>query len=160
MKVNIISCIGYVKHKILFYIICFVTINWFNLVCRSAPVERKVNVTQAVDLNRIGMSSEWSGNSVQATTAAHNETKSWVRSKVRIKPLQRATLCHLDLNRLNQQVVSTWWSTVCMRDIEIEKNWVATGGPHDAEQLAAEQQNNELMLIMWLIDVHTHIHTE
>lgn len=55
------------------------------LVCPSAPVEQTFEVTPAVSLNRIGMSSEWSGHSKPAATASHNETKPWTRSKVRTK---------------------------------------------------------------------------
>ncbi|KAM4610256.1 tyrosine-protein phosphatase non-receptor type 22 isoform 2-T2 [Polymixia lowei] len=51
-------------------------ITLMTLACRSAPAEQ---VTPAADLNRIGMSSEWSGNSQNA--ASQDEPKPWVRSK-------------------------------------------------------------------------------
>lgn len=62
--------------------------NWINFDVLSAPVEQNINVSQEVNQNRIGKSSEWSGNSTPATTEVRNETKSWARSKVRIIPLQ------------------------------------------------------------------------
>lgn len=53
----------------------------------SAPVEQKLEVPSAVNLSRIGMSSEWCGNTKPAATASQNEVKPWLRSKVRIKSL-------------------------------------------------------------------------
>ncbi|XP_020501661.3 tyrosine-protein phosphatase non-receptor type 22 isoform X2 [Labrus bergylta] len=51
----------------------------FELAIDQAPVEQRLEIKP--NLNRIGMSSEWSGNSKQATTAHQSETKSWMRSK-------------------------------------------------------------------------------
>lgn len=48
-------------------------------------MEQKSEVRPAANLNRIGMSSEWSGNSKPAAAASQDEVKPWVRSKVRIK---------------------------------------------------------------------------
>uniref|UniRef100_UPI0037E77000 tyrosine-protein phosphatase non-receptor type 22 isoform X2 n=1 Tax=Semicossyphus pulcher TaxID=241346 RepID=UPI0037E77000 len=53
----------------------------FELAVDQAPVEQKLEVHPAVNLNKIGSSSEWSGDSKQATAASHDETKTWVRSK-------------------------------------------------------------------------------
>ncbi|CAJ1084539.1 tyrosine-protein phosphatase non-receptor type 22 isoform X1 [Xyrichtys novacula] len=53
----------------------------FLLATDEAPVEQKLQVKPAVDLSRIGVSSEWSGNSTQTTLALQNETKPWLRSK-------------------------------------------------------------------------------
>ncbi|XP_062283246.1 tyrosine-protein phosphatase non-receptor type 22 isoform X2 [Scomber scombrus] len=53
----------------------------FELAINEASVEQKFAVTQEVHLNRIGMSSEWSGNSMPASSADENETKPWLRSK-------------------------------------------------------------------------------
>ncbi|XP_018537687.1 tyrosine-protein phosphatase non-receptor type 22 isoform X1 [Lates calcarifer] len=53
----------------------------FELAIDQAPVEQNLEVRPAVNLNRIGMSSEWSGNSKPAANASDNETKPWVRSK-------------------------------------------------------------------------------
>lgn len=79
------SCV-YNKHKTSCQIFCFVITVWINLYFHSAPVEQNESVTPAVNLNRVGTSSEWSGNSLQETSEARDETKSWARSKVRIKP--------------------------------------------------------------------------
>ena len=57
------------------------------LVCHSAPVEQKFEVMPVVNVNRIGMSSEWSGDSKPAASTSQNEMKPWLRSKVRIKCL-------------------------------------------------------------------------
>ncbi|TKS76658.1 Tyrosine-protein phosphatase non-receptor type 12 [Collichthys lucidus] len=61
----------------------------FELAVDQAPVEQKLEVTPAVCLNRIGTSSEWSGDSKPAAAAAasHSETKVWVRSKPVCAPL-------------------------------------------------------------------------
>ncbi|KAM3872110.1 tyrosine-protein phosphatase non-receptor type 22 [Diretmus argenteus] len=53
----------------------------FELAIDQAPVEQKLEVTPAVNLSRIGVSSEWSGNSIQANGATQNEIKPWRRSK-------------------------------------------------------------------------------
>ncbi|KAM6982481.1 tyrosine-protein phosphatase non-receptor type 22 [Tautogolabrus adspersus] len=53
----------------------------FELAIDQAPAEQRLEIKPKVYQNRIGMSSEWSGNSKQATTADQNETKSWTRSK-------------------------------------------------------------------------------
>lgn len=59
----------------------------------SAPVEQKLEVipavAPAVNLNVIGMSSEWFGNSNLGATTFQNERKSFERSKVRKNPLDR-----------------------------------------------------------------------
>ncbi|XP_034550761.1 tyrosine-protein phosphatase non-receptor type 22 isoform X2 [Notolabrus celidotus] len=52
----------------------------FELAIDQAPVEQKLEV-KPVKPNRIGVSSEWSGDSKQATAASQNETKPWARSK-------------------------------------------------------------------------------
>ncbi|XP_008291530.1 tyrosine-protein phosphatase non-receptor type 22 isoform X2 [Stegastes partitus] len=51
----------------------------FELAVDQAPVEQKSAVTAAVNLSRIGLSSEWSGDSKPATS--EDETKPFVRSK-------------------------------------------------------------------------------
>lgn len=48
-------------------------------------MEQKPEISPAANLNRIGMSSEWSGDSKPAATASQDEVKPWVRSKVRVK---------------------------------------------------------------------------
>ncbi|XP_071377927.1 uncharacterized protein, partial [Centroberyx affinis] len=53
----------------------------YELAIGQAPVEQALEVTPAVNLNRIGTSSEWSGNPLQAGVAAQNEMKPWTRSK-------------------------------------------------------------------------------
>lgn len=85
-KYYILNALYQTQDIVLYVLFKCVIINLINLDCHSAPVEQNLNVTQAVNLQRIGMSSEWFGNSIQATTDAHNETKSWARSKVRILP--------------------------------------------------------------------------
>lgn len=59
----------------------------------SAPVEQKLEVipavAPAVNLNVIGMSSEWFGNSNLGATTFQNERKSFERSKVRKNSLDR-----------------------------------------------------------------------
>lgn len=58
----------------------------------SAPVEQKLEVipgvAPAVNLNVIGMSSEWFGNSNHGATTFQNERKSFERSKVRKNSLE------------------------------------------------------------------------
>ncbi|XP_053173301.1 tyrosine-protein phosphatase non-receptor type 22 [Scomber japonicus] len=53
----------------------------FQLAIDEASVEQKFEATQEVHLNRIGMSSEWSGNSKPVSSAYENEMKPWLRSK-------------------------------------------------------------------------------
>lgn len=53
----------------------------FELAIDLAPVEQKPEISPAANLNRIGMSSEWSGDSKPAATASQDEVKPWVRSK-------------------------------------------------------------------------------
>ncbi|XP_041802351.1 tyrosine-protein phosphatase non-receptor type 22 [Chelmon rostratus] len=53
----------------------------FELAIDQAPVEKKLEVTPAVNLNRIGTSSEWSGSSKPAAAASQSETKPWARSR-------------------------------------------------------------------------------
>ncbi|XP_073326192.1 tyrosine-protein phosphatase non-receptor type 22 [Pagrus major] len=68
----------------------------FELAIDQAPVEQKSEVKPAANLNRIGMSSEWSGNSKPAATASQEEVKPWVRSKsLRAKMI--FTVAHPDL---------------------------------------------------------------
>ncbi|XP_038578106.1 tyrosine-protein phosphatase non-receptor type 22 isoform X1 [Micropterus salmoides] len=70
----------------------------FELALDQAPVEQKLEVTTAVNLNRIGMSSEWCGNSKPAATASLNETTPWVRSKsLRAKMTFTVPVTHPDL---------------------------------------------------------------
>ncbi|XP_074536748.1 tyrosine-protein phosphatase non-receptor type 22 isoform X2 [Halichoeres trimaculatus] len=67
----------------------------FVLATDQAPVEPKLEVRPAVNLNRIGVSSEWSGNFDQATAACQSETKPWARSKsLREKSTSSAPLTH------------------------------------------------------------------
>ncbi|KAM7405186.1 hypothetical protein PAMP_012467 [Pampus punctatissimus] len=54
----------------------------FELAIDQAPVEQKVKVTSAVNLNRIGTSSERSGNSEPAAAASQNEMSPWLRIPV------------------------------------------------------------------------------
>ncbi|KAM9351034.1 tyrosine-protein phosphatase non-receptor type 22 [Symphorus nematophorus] len=53
----------------------------FELAVDQAPVEQKLEVMPAASLNRVGLSSEWSGDSRPAASASHNEMKPWTRSK-------------------------------------------------------------------------------
>ncbi|XP_078144603.1 tyrosine-protein phosphatase non-receptor type 22 isoform X2 [Centroberyx gerrardi] len=53
----------------------------FELAIDQAPVEQTLEVTPAVNLNRIGTSSEWSGNPLQAGVTTQSEMKPWTRSK-------------------------------------------------------------------------------
>ncbi|KAE8292791.1 Tyrosine-protein phosphatase non-receptor type 12 [Larimichthys crocea] len=70
----------------------------FELAVDQAPVEQKLEVTPALDLNRIGTSSEWSGDSKPAAAASHSETKAWVRSKsLKAKMTFTAPVAHPDL---------------------------------------------------------------
>ncbi|XP_044068650.1 tyrosine-protein phosphatase non-receptor type 22 isoform X2 [Siniperca chuatsi] len=70
----------------------------FELALDQAPVEQKLEVTPAVNLNRIGMSSEWSGNSKPAATGSQNETKPWARSKsLKAKMIFTVPVTHPDL---------------------------------------------------------------
>ncbi|XP_054464701.1 tyrosine-protein phosphatase non-receptor type 22 [Anoplopoma fimbria] len=70
----------------------------FEWALDQAPVKLKSDVTPAVKLNRIGMSSEWSGDSRPATTASQIETNPWVRSKsLRVKMTVTVPVTHPDL---------------------------------------------------------------
>ncbi|KAM4563112.1 tyrosine-protein phosphatase non-receptor type 22 [Odontesthes bonariensis] len=53
----------------------------FELATDPAPVELQVGLMPAANLDVIGMSSEWSGNSAPAAAASQNERTSHVRSK-------------------------------------------------------------------------------
>ncbi|XP_042264107.1 tyrosine-protein phosphatase non-receptor type 22 isoform X1 [Thunnus maccoyii] len=53
----------------------------FELATDQAPVEQKFEVMPVVNVNRIGMSSEWSGDSKPAASTSQNEMKPWLRSK-------------------------------------------------------------------------------
>lgn len=53
------------------------------LTCFIAPVQQGFEVKPAVNLNKIGTSSEWSGNLLPTTT--QTETNTPTRSKVSIK---------------------------------------------------------------------------
>ncbi|XP_040009030.1 tyrosine-protein phosphatase non-receptor type 22 [Xiphias gladius] len=69
----------------------------FELDIDQAPTKQNLEVTSAAKLNRIGMSSEWSGNSEPAAGASQNETKPWVRSKsLKAKMTFTVPLTHLD----------------------------------------------------------------
>ncbi|XP_051282249.1 tyrosine-protein phosphatase non-receptor type 22 isoform X2 [Dicentrarchus labrax] len=71
----------------------------FELAIDEAPVEQNLEVTPAVNLNRVGMSSEWFCNSKPAATASQNETKTWSRSKsLRAKMTFTAPVTHPDLD--------------------------------------------------------------
>ncbi|XP_040888778.1 tyrosine-protein phosphatase non-receptor type 22-like [Toxotes jaculatrix] len=71
----------------------------FELAIDQAPVEQNVEFRPATSLSRIGMSSEWSGNSKPAATALQTETKHWVRSKsLRAKMTFTAPVTHLASN--------------------------------------------------------------
>lgn len=65
----------------------------------SAPVEQKLEVPSAVNLSRIGMSSEWCGNTKPAAAASQNEMKPWLRSRVRIKSLPADVWLTCDFER-------------------------------------------------------------
>lgn len=54
------------------------------LVHALVSVKQKLEVTPAGNLGRIGMSSEWCGDSTPAVTPFHDETSRWTRSKVGI----------------------------------------------------------------------------
>ncbi|XP_031700682.1 tyrosine-protein phosphatase non-receptor type 22 [Anarrhichthys ocellatus] len=70
----------------------------FELPLDQAPVKLKSEVKPAVKLNRIGMSSEWSGDSVPAASASQSETKPWVRSKsLKVKMTFTVPETHPDL---------------------------------------------------------------
>ncbi|XP_074498514.1 tyrosine-protein phosphatase non-receptor type 22 isoform X1 [Sebastes fasciatus] len=70
----------------------------FELALDQAPVEQKSEVTPAVNLNRIGMSSEWSGDSKPAVTGSQSETKPWLRSKsLKAKMTFTVAVTHPDL---------------------------------------------------------------
>ncbi|XP_022619029.1 tyrosine-protein phosphatase 99A-like isoform X1 [Seriola dumerili] len=70
----------------------------FQLDNDQAPVEQNFEVAPAVNLSRIGMSSEWSGISRPAATASLNETKPWVRSKsLKVKMSFTAPVTHFDV---------------------------------------------------------------
>ncbi|XP_070766377.1 tyrosine-protein phosphatase non-receptor type 22 [Enoplosus armatus] len=70
----------------------------FELALDQAPVEQKLEVTPAVNLSRIGTSSEWSGNSKPAATVSQNETKPWARSKsLKAKMTFTVPVTHPDL---------------------------------------------------------------
>ncbi|XP_035511986.1 tyrosine-protein phosphatase non-receptor type 22 [Morone saxatilis] len=71
----------------------------FQLAIDEAAVEQNLEVTPAVNLNRVGMSSEWFGNSKPAATASQNETKPWSRSKsMKAKMTFTAPVTHPDLD--------------------------------------------------------------
>ncbi|KAM3618679.1 uncharacterized protein V6R79_023443 [Siganus canaliculatus] len=53
----------------------------YELAVEQAPVEPKLEVAPAVNLNRIGMSSEWCGNTEASATASEDERKPWARSR-------------------------------------------------------------------------------
>ncbi|KAM6929959.1 LOW QUALITY PROTEIN: tyrosine-protein phosphatase non-receptor type 22 [Lycodopsis pacificus] len=70
----------------------------FELPLDQAPVMLKSEVKPAVTLNRIGMSSEWSGGSEPAAPASQSETKPWVRSKsLKVKMTFTVPETHPDL---------------------------------------------------------------
>ncbi|XP_062421383.1 tyrosine-protein phosphatase non-receptor type 22 isoform X2 [Pungitius pungitius] len=70
----------------------------FELPVDQAPVKPRSDVSPAAMLNRIGRSSEWSGDSMPAATSPQSETKPWVRSKS-LKPKMTFTVAarHHDL---------------------------------------------------------------
>ncbi|XP_049921027.1 tyrosine-protein phosphatase non-receptor type 22 isoform X3 [Epinephelus moara] len=53
----------------------------YELAVDEAPVEQMSEVKLAVNLNRIGMSSEWFGDSKSAAAASQSEATPWARSK-------------------------------------------------------------------------------
>ncbi|XP_070696036.1 tyrosine-protein phosphatase non-receptor type 22 [Pempheris klunzingeri] len=70
----------------------------FELATDQAPVEEKLDGRLAVNLSRIGMSSEWSGHSKPAATASQSKVNPWVRSKsMKEKMTFTAPVAHPDL---------------------------------------------------------------
>ncbi|XP_061758921.1 tyrosine-protein phosphatase non-receptor type 22 isoform X2 [Nerophis ophidion] len=58
----------------------------YELACHQAPVDNQRAVTPAVNLSRIGTSSEWSGTSRLVSATQEAETKPWLRTKsLRVK---------------------------------------------------------------------------
>ncbi|XP_061779367.2 tyrosine-protein phosphatase non-receptor type 22 isoform X1 [Nerophis lumbriciformis] len=53
----------------------------YDLACHQAPVGNQRAVTPAVNLSRIGTSSEWSGTSRLVSATQEAETKPWLRTK-------------------------------------------------------------------------------
>ncbi|XP_034392843.1 tyrosine-protein phosphatase non-receptor type 22 isoform X2 [Cyclopterus lumpus] len=67
----------------------------FEWALDQAPVKLRSEVKPAVKLNRIGVSSEWSGDSKPAATASQRETQPWARSKslkIKTVPVTHAVL--------------------------------------------------------------------
>ncbi|XP_034445783.1 tyrosine-protein phosphatase non-receptor type 22 isoform X1 [Hippoglossus hippoglossus] len=70
----------------------------FELDLDQAPVEQNSEVTPAVNLKRIGTSSEWSGDSKSALSETTHEKKPWMRSKsLRAKTTLTAPVTRLSL---------------------------------------------------------------
>lgn len=70
----------------------------FELATDQVPVEQRLKVTPAVNLSRIGTSSEWSGDSKPAASASPNETKQWARSRsLRAKMTFSVAVAHPEL---------------------------------------------------------------
>ncbi|XP_053279960.1 tyrosine-protein phosphatase non-receptor type 22 [Pleuronectes platessa] len=70
----------------------------FELDLDQAPVEQNSEVTPAVNLKRIGTSSEWSGDSQSALSVNTHEKKPWIRSKsLRVKTTLTAPVTRLSL---------------------------------------------------------------
>ncbi|XP_062248147.1 tyrosine-protein phosphatase non-receptor type 22 isoform X2 [Platichthys flesus] len=64
----------------------------------QAPVEQNSEVTPAVNLKRIGTSSEWSGDSQSALSVNTHEKKPWIRSKsLKVKTTLTAPVTRLSL---------------------------------------------------------------
>ncbi|KAK2897243.1 tyrosine-protein phosphatase non-receptor type 22 isoform X1 [Channa argus] len=53
----------------------------YELAIDEAPVQQNIKTTSALNLTKIGTSSEWSGNSIPVASADHTEMKPWTRSK-------------------------------------------------------------------------------
>ncbi|XP_068188602.1 tyrosine-protein phosphatase non-receptor type 22 isoform X2 [Antennarius striatus] len=53
----------------------------FELAADPDPVEQRLRVTPAANLRRLGMSSEWSGNTNSADSASQIKMEGWARSK-------------------------------------------------------------------------------
>ncbi|XP_056280104.1 tyrosine-protein phosphatase non-receptor type 22 isoform X2 [Pseudoliparis swirei] len=70
----------------------------FELAIDQAPVKLRSEVKPAVMLKRIGVSSEWSGDSKPAATASQRETQPWARSKsLKTKMTFTVPVTHADL---------------------------------------------------------------
>ncbi|XP_030589650.1 tyrosine-protein phosphatase non-receptor type 22 [Archocentrus centrarchus] len=71
----------------------------FEMAVDQVPVEQKLKVTPAANLNVIGMSSEWFGSSNLGAAVVQNENKPFLRSKsLKVKMTFTAPVNHPDLS--------------------------------------------------------------